>query len=128
MPGRVAEPTRTAMPSRDALAGAWIFKNASTNEMLRLHQDKHGAVRGDGGAAVRNGKKTDHSRIDVHSGRVENGQLSLSLYITQEDWGAGLTIVESLRCGVTLRVLHCRMNAPLYVNVRNVPQDFVRHA
>lgn len=123
-----ASPKPTAAPNHSA-AGAWVFKNAYTNEVLHLHQNKSGAVGGSGTAAVQTGKgKTDHSAIDVHSGRMTRGKLTLSLYVEQLDWGSGITIVENLRCGVTATVLHCRMDAPVYTNVRNVPQDFVRHA
>ena len=121
-------PALHAAPAANTTSGTWVFKNATTNEVLRLHQDKHGTVSGDGDAAVRNGKKTDHSSIDIHNGRVRNGKLTLSLYVTQLDWGSGVTVVENLRCGTTARVLHCRMDLPLYVNVRNVPQDFIRRA
>ncbi len=123
-----ASPPAHPTPAANTISGTWVFKNATTNEVLRLHQDKHGTVSGDGDAAVRTGKKTDHSSIDVHSGRAHNGKLTLSLYVTQLDWGSGITVVENLRCGTSARVLHCRMDLPLYVNVRNVPQDFIRRA
>jgi hypothetical protein len=120
----------TKTPSVPASAtGTWVFKNSSTLETLHLRQGKGGAVGGDGSSAVTlaNGQ-VDHSAITVNSGHARNGRLTLSLYVEQLDWGSGLTAVELLRCQMAPHVLHCRMDLPLYVNVRNVRQDFVRRA
>lgn len=112
-----------------SITGAWVFKDKYTNEVLHLRQGKGSAVSGNGQSAVKDTKgKLDHSSIDVHTGRVTGRKLTLSLYVAQLDWGTGVTVVENLRCAVTPRVLHCRMDLPLYANVRNVPQDFVRRA
>lgn len=124
-----AHVSKTAAAAAGSITGAWVFKDKYTNEVLHLRQGKGSAVSGDGQSAVKDTKgKLDHSSIDVHTGRVTGSKLTLSLYVAQLDWGTGVTVVENLRCAVTSRVLHCRMDLPLYANVRNVPQDFVRHA
>ena len=124
--GRAATPTPAASASA---TGTWVFRDHHTVEVLHLRQGKGGLVGGDGSLAVTatNGK-VDHSAITVHSGHVRTGKLNLSLYVEQLDWGSGLTVVELLGCRVAPRVLHCRMDLPLYANVRNVKQDFSRHA
>jgi hypothetical protein len=123
---RAATPTPAAPASA---TGTWVYRDHHTVETLHLRQGKGGALDGDGSLAVTVTNGTvDHSAITVHSGHVRTGKLNLSLYVEQLDWGSGLTVVELLRCQVAPRVLHCRMDLPLYVNVRNVKQDFFRHA
>lgn len=130
-PKPTATPTPSAVLVHKAkpvnVGGAWVYKVSDTNEVLHLRQHKNGSV---GGSGFSDRKLSDdkiaHSAIDVASGRLRNGTLTLSLYITQVNWGSGLTIVENLRCSPTAKVLHCRMDAPIY-RVRNVKQDFIRH-
>lgn len=104
--------------------GAWVYTTRTTDEKLHLRQDSRGAISGNGTSAVRvtNGQ-VDHSSITVHSGKAQGGRLTLMLYVTQLDWGSGLTAVENLRCGVASHALTCRMNLPLY-RVQNAPQTF----
>lgn len=118
----------TPQPKPVNVGGTWVYKVNDTNEVLHLRQHKNGSVGGSGFSdrKIAHGK-TAHSAIGVTSGRLRNGTLSLSLYITQVNWGSGLTIVENLRCSPTAKALHCRMDAPIY-RVHNVKQDFTRHA
>jgi hypothetical protein len=104
--------------------GTWVYKTHTTNEELHLQQDGSGAMSGDGTSAVTvGGGHVDHSSITVHSGKTHAGTLALTLYVTQLDWGTGLTAVENLRCGVAARRLDCRMNLPLF-HIQNAPQTF----
>lgn len=121
-----AAPTPTRAPTAVSATGTWVFKNSYTIETLRLRQRAHGIVSGDGSSAVTVKGKVDHSSIKVHSGQAGHGRLTLTLYISPIDWGTGLHAVEDLRCAITPRFLHCRMDLPLYTNVRNIKQDFAR--
>ena len=125
-----ARPTHATAPAPSAkpvnVGGAWVYKVSDTNEVLHLRQHKNGAVSGSGFSDRKIAQsKIAHSAIDVANGRVHNGALTLSLYITQVNWGSGLTIVENLRCSATAKVLHCLMDAPIY-RVHNIKQDFYR--
>ncbi len=117
-------------PAAVSLTGKWVYRTSDTVENLYLKQGKNGTISGHGDSARKvSSGKIDHSHIDVHSGTFSKGKLALSIYITPIDWGganATLVLVENLRCNVSAQVLHCRMDAPLYVNVRNIPQDFYR--
>lgn len=105
--------------------GSWVYRTHTTNEVLHLQQDGSGALSGDGTSAVTAGGRVDHSSITVHSGKAHAGTLTLTLYVTQLDWGTGLTAVENLRCSVAARRLDCHMNLPLF-HVQNAPQTFHR--
>jgi hypothetical protein len=120
-------------PAAVSLTGKWVYRDKYTVENLNLKQGKNGAVGGHGDSAVadaKNKKKVDHSYIDVHSGKLSKGKLNLSIYVTPIDWGGSntLVLVENLRCSVSSKILRCRMDAPLYPSVRNIPQDFYRRA
>jgi hypothetical protein len=126
-------PPATNRPAAVSLTGKWVYRTSDTVENLYLKLGKGGAISGHGDSAVKdskNRKKIDHSSIDVQSGKLSKSKLTLSIYITPIDWGGAntLVLVENLGCTVSSKVLHCRMDAPLYVNVRNIPQDFYRHA
>src|SRR5579863_837318 len=110
--------------------GTWVFRNSYTVETLHLQQGKGGAVGGSGNATVKNTKgQAGQFSITVHTGHRSKKTLALSLYMLRTDAGSyGMTLVEYLTCAASPSVLHCRMTAPLYANVRNVPQDFVRRA
>src|SRR5579871_258366 len=121
-----AQQSASGRPAAVAVTGTWTYRTSTTVENLYLKQGKGGAISGHGDSAVKVKKQTDHSAIDVHSGKVNKGKLTLSIYVTPIDWGGSntLVLVENLACSVTSKVLHCRMDAPLYANVRNIPQDF----
>ena len=109
------------------VTGTWVYKDSTTREVLHLRQGKHGGVQGDGASDRTVSHKTYHSAIYVNRGRLSKGNLSLQLYITQVNWGSGLTAVENLSCTAAARVRHCRMDMPLY-KLRNIKQDFSLHA
>lgn len=126
-----ATPTpRPATPASAPLTsatGTWVFKSSDTIETLRLRQGHNGTISGSGDSTRSNAQgQVGHFSIGVHSGRLRNGTLSLTLYVTRTDTGSGLTVVEYLQCAARTRVLHCRMSLPLY-KVSNAPQDFYRH-
>lgn len=122
-----ASKTYTA-PRPATVAGTWVYRDAKTVETLHLAQGKHGAVSGDGKAIDKGNKgKVGHTSIHVNKGKLTGGKLSLEIYLQPLDWGNGLTLVEYLTCTPSARALTCRMSAPLYPNIRNVPQTFARH-
>lgn len=121
--------TATLTPRPLSVTGTWVFTDPNTVEKLYLKQGKGGTISGHGDAAVKGTDgKLDHSSIAVQKGSVTKGKVNLQIYITPIDWGSGATLVEYLHCTTAARVLHCRMDAPLFANVRNVPQDFHRRA
>jgi len=128
-----ATPTRTASTqprlgvTGAGVTGTWVYTDPKTVETIHLRQARNGVVTGNGAATDRgNAGKIGHSGIAVHGGKARNGTVSLELYVSQLDWGTGLTIVENLQCATTARALRCRMSAPLYPTVRNIPQTFAR--
>jgi len=126
-PTRAASTTPRLGAGGTGVTGTWVYTDPKTVETIHLRQAGNGVVTGNGGATDRgNAGKVGHSEIAVHSGKARNGTMSLELYIAQLDWGSGLTIVENLQCATTARTLRCRMSAPLYPTVRNIPQTFAR--
>jgi len=129
--GSTAPAVRRAAPVTQQMAsvtGAWVYKDALTVETLHLKVDSKGSVSGTGDSTVKSNKDPRQSgrfTINVHDGRLRNTTLTLSLDV-QRLFGNYLTIAENLRCATAARVLHCRMNAPLYPTVANIPQDFYR--
>lgn len=109
------------------VTGTWVYKDSTSREVLHLHQGKHGGIQGDGTADRTVSHKTYHSVIYVNKGRWNKSTLNLQLYLTPVNWGNGLTAVEDLSCTAAARVLHCRMDMPLY-KIHNVKQDFSLHA
>lgn len=109
------------------VTGTWIYKDSTSREVLHLRQGKHGGIQGDGTADRTVSHKSYHSVIYVNKGRWNKSTLNLQLYLTQVNWGSGLTAVENLSCTAAARVLHCRMDMPLY-KIHNVKQDFSLHA